>query len=325
MVLTHEQIKQITQGALAFESEGNMLHLYRFTDTQRAIYQQAGSGYYHRACCTAGVRFDFYSDTTEFVMEWCFGPRSSRNFMSIDCYMNGVLIDAFLDPSYIDKAASSCIFRFPVGDKRITIFLPYTVELIPTRIEISNGAFIQPITLAKRILMLGDSITQGYDAKYTSQTYAMNVSRFFDWNVLNHGVAGYVHDANTLENIDFSPDIITCAYGTNDWAKAKSMEDFDEAVHTFFDQLRKLYPNTPVLGILPIWRADKDNVHPAGEFDSTCIRLAEIERSYNVSIIDGMLIVPNHRDFYGDYRVHPNDMGFMHYAMGVIQKMQEMF
>lgn len=326
MLLTHDQIKSITRGAVAFEPDGEALHLHRCTATQRETYRAAGEGYYNRACCTAGVRFDFRTDATSLAMSWRYGPRSSRNYLSVDCYVDGVLIDAFLDSSFVDDAGNSCSFALPAGDKRVTIHLPYTVELIPTRVELSDGASITPVVPAKRILMIGDSITHGYDAKYTSQSYAMNVARYFDWDVINHGIAAYIHDANTIENLpDWKPDIITTAYGTNDWSKAKSVEEYDAPVRAFFTRLREVWPDTPILGILPVWRADFAKPRPSGSFDEMRARLAQIELSFpNVCVLDGMDAVPHNRSFYGDLRVHPNDMGFAHYAMAVIREIEKM-
>lgn len=324
MILTHDQIRSITRGALAFEAEGDALHLHRCTPTQRQAYRDAGEGYYNRACCTAGVRFDFCTDATRFDMAFRYGPRASRNFLSIDCYVNGVLTDAYLDPCFIDAAGGSCTFALPAGEKRVTIYLPYTVALIPTCVELSDGASIIPVIPEKRILMIGDSITHGYDARYTAQTYAATVARYFDFDLVNHGIAAYIHDARTLERTDWVPDLITCAYGTNDWSKGKSVEGFDAPVRAFYARLRELYPDTPVLGILPIWRVDKDRSRPTGGFDEMRARLGEIERSYGVRVLDGMTAVPHNREFYGDLRVHPNDMGFAHYAMAVIREITQM-
>lgn len=326
MLLTHEQIQSITRGAVAFEPEGEALHLHRCTATQRQTYRTAGEGYYNRACCTAGVRFDFRTDSTSFAMAWRYGPRSSRNFLSIDCYVDGVLIDAHLDNSYVDDDGSTCRFALPAGDKRVTIYLPYTVELIPIRVELDDGASITPVVPQKRILCIGDSITHGYDAKYTSQTYAVTVARYFDWDVINHGIAAYIHDANTLEDLpNWRPDFITTAYGCNDWSKSKSVEEFDGPVRAFFARLHEIWPNTPILGILPIWRADCAKSRPSGTFEEMHERLAKIELSYpNVCVLDGMAAVPHNREFYGDLRVHPNDMGFAHYAMAVIRELEKM-
>lgn len=326
MLLTHEQIQSITRGAIAFEPEGEALHLHRCTATQRQTYREAGEGYYNRACCTAGVRFDFRTDSTSFAMAFRYGPRSSRNYLSVDCYVDGVLIDAFLDSSYVDDAGNECRFTLPAGDKRVTIYLPYTVELIPTRVELDDGAAITPVVPAKRILMIGDSITHGYDAKYTSQSYSTTVARYFDWDVINHGIAAYVHDANTLEDMSgWKPDIITSAYGTNDWGRYKSPEEYDEPARAFFARMREIWPDTPILGILPIWRADCAKPRATGTFDEMRERLAKIELSFpRVRVLDGMTAVPHNRNFYGDLRVHPNDMGFTHYAMAVIRELEQM-
>lgn len=326
MQLSHDQIRAITRGAVAFEPDGNALGLCRFTAEQRQTYRALNEGFYTRASCTAGVRFDFRTDSTTFAMSWLHGPRSSRICLSIDLYVDGVMLDTYVDDSFVDDEGGSCRFVLPAGDKRVTVYLPYTVQLIPTCVELDDGATITPVIPARRLLTLGDSITQGYHAQYSSQSYACNVARYFDFDQINQGVAGANHTAPALQPIEgWQPDIITTAFGTNDWGHCKDYDEFEQGVRAYFDRLRTIWPDTPVLAILPIWRADCHKPRATGDFFEVCGKFREIIESYpNIRILDGMTAVPHKRNFFGDCRLHPNDLGFIHYSLAVIRELSQM-
>lgn len=327
MYLTHEQIAAAARGVLAVEPEGEYLHLHRCTPSQRQTYLDIKETHYSRACCTAGVRLEFDTDSTTLSMTYRYGRRASRAFLSIDVYADGVLCGTHVDRSFIDDAGGSCCFTLPAGHKRLTVYLPYTVALILHEVVLDDGAFFAPAPPAeRRLLALGDSITHGYDASYTSQTYACNVARHFGWDLVNQGIAGYVHNAALLEHLpDRQPDVITTAYGTNDWSICRSAEEFAGRVEPYFARLHELWPDVPVLVILPIWRVDHAKPRPSGSFDEMRAHLAAIAEQYpGVRILDGMTAVPHQRDFYGDLRVHPNDMGFLHYTLAVIRELSTM-
>ena len=59
--------------------------------------------------------------------------------------------------------------------------------------------------------------------------------------------------------LGFTPDLITVAYGTNDWScKPRDMlvRDAEECL----DGVRRLWPQVPLVVIGPLWRGDQDLV-----------------------------------------------------------------
>ena len=86
-------------------------------------------------------------------------------------------------------------------------------------------------------------------------------------------------------------------------------------MHGFFSSLRRIYPDVPVVALLPIWRA-KNVKMPCSKAE-----IAEITRtiaeSYGAHVVDAYGFVPHLPDFFGDGSLHPNDLGFASYADGV--------
>src|SRR5690606_37350992 len=111
---------------------------------------------------------------------------------------------------------TEAVFRYELDGaamRRVTIYLPHLAELTIQAIRYSDGAVVEPASAsppAGRLLCLGDSITQGMDAKYPSSTYPVLLSRFLGMHVLNHGVGGYLFDKSSLApKLAYEPDLIT--------------------------------------------------------------------------------------------------------------------
>lgn len=212
-------------------------------------------------------------------------------------------------------------YRFEMPARRhITIYLPYMVDVQVHRFTVDDGAEITPFdNYAGRMLCFGDSITHGYLAHYSSCTYPASVARYFGFDFNNQGNAGYVFDGATIDpELHFAPNLITVAFGTNDWSKLPSNEELVCRAQGFFDRLSEVYPGIPVFSVLPLWRSDCWRPKKAGGFDQVRQQLADIMDAHDCIIIDGAAAVPHVPEFYDDYRLHPNDLGFAFYTQAMI-------
>ena len=120
------------------------------------------------------------------------------------------------------------------------------------------------------------------------------------------------------------PDIVTVAYGTNDWSgTVKSY--FHPRCEEFFAKASKIYPDALKFAILPIWRADAKSGKQKyeGSLDEACNFIAETASKYGFRIIDARPFLPQCSEFFWDGRLHPNDLGFADYARGVIAEMEK--
>ena len=122
---------------------------------------------------------------------------------------------------------------------------------------------------------------------------------------------------------EFEPELITVAYGTNDWS-IRTVEEFKLACADFYRNLTHNYPNTKIIAITPIWRNDMYEERPFGDFLNVepCIR--ECTKVFpNVKVISGYDLVPHDEMYFADRRLHPNDIGFEHYFSNLIKMIQE--
>ena len=72
----------------------------------------------------------------------------------------------------------------------------------------------------------GDSITQGYTALSPSLTYVNLVGDALNADVYDLGIGGEVFEPLMIdEAYPVKADLVTVAYGTNDWSHVPSEED----------------------------------------------------------------------------------------------------
>ncbi|MDO4488011.1 MAG: SGNH/GDSL hydrolase family protein [Eubacteriales bacterium] len=142
--------------------------------------------------------------------------------------------------------------------------------------------------------------------------------------ILNQAIGGYWFEGASLDDElkSLKPDLITVAYGTNDYSLSETLEIFINGARGFMDRLTEIFPDTPVLAIMPIWRADR-KFHDRSrmlDYSSTdaFAALREMYAGYsNVTVLEDTYF-PTSPDFLNsEDRLHPNDLGFTFYADAV--------
>lgn len=322
MELSFNRLAEITRGAdhVYTDPATGRFVMRRCTDAASAAYGR--TGYDNKCRASAGIRFDFWTDSQTVSFDYTVTGRLSVVWMSIDLYADGVMVASDYRDTHLSCDEYTFSHRFErYARRRVTVYLPYMLDVQVRRFVLDDGAAVEPYADYRgRMLCFGDSITHGYHAKYSSCTYPAVVARYFDLDFNNQGNAGYIFDGETIDPaMDFHPDVITVAYGTNDWSKQKSREAFTAGADGFFRRLREVYPDTPVAAILPLWRGDSWRSKPTGNFDEACALLAGIMETYGCTVVDGAAAVPHLPQFYGDFRLHPNDLGFAFYALALIR------
>ena len=112
---------------------------------------------------------------------------------------------------------------------------------------------------------------------------------------------------------DFVPDLITVAYGTNDWSKTDE-PGFRVRSREFYETLSKKYPNAKIFAITPIWRADCNEEREFGLFEDVEKDIREAVKGIdNLTVVRGYDFIPKDTSYFADARLHPNDKGFKEY------------
>ena len=314
-------VKNITNGAYNIYSEDDAVYFERFSKRQKEAYAENG-GLRVRSLCASGICFDFVTDSAYVKVGYKVMSRA-RDFGYFDLYIDNIFVESIGDDCLSDGTVKFKIPKDGCKEHRVTIYLPHLSELGIIGFETEENASVIPVKKEEKLLLcLGDSITQGMDAKYPSSPYPVQLARELNMELLNQGVGGYVYNGKSVDkDLNINPDLITVAYGTNDWNVCKGRDEFSENTDNYFKALTSVYDTKITYVITPIWRFDIDNTMPLGSFNDLVGIITEKAVKYGIkNIINGIHLVPNDiKYFAGDTNVHPSDLGFMYYFKNLLR------
>lgn len=332
MKLTFEQIKSITQGAVNITEENGQINFFRFTEEEQKMYE--GTDFYRKTFSTSGVQLNFRTDGDAINLKIETSPSTSRAFFSLDIFANGKLVDSCtnfnennMPDDYLSAQFPHGIFinktKLGSGDKVIRIVFPWSVVTKLIEFEIYNATYIEPVKKDKKLVIYGDSITQGYDALYSCNSYATRLGEQLNAEIYNKAIGGEVFFPELATENNGNPDYVFVAYGTNDFS-LREFSDFKDRCERFFSNLANNYRNSKIFAITPIWRADYDGPRKFGKFEDVFNTITEICSKYdNITVISGWDLVKHDINCYSDLRLHPNDEGFKHYAKNLAEKLKQ--
>lgn len=329
-----ETLQRLAFGVSYTKIADGLLYFSRFSENERNNVQP--NEYYEtKILSTAGVRLEFITDSRTLELETAAQTKTRQNrmFYAFDIVCDGKLIGQiknFIEPPiypYGDYPFDDQkgVFTLPAGSKRVCIYFPFTVTGKIRSLSLDDGAALRPVAKKTKLLQYGDSITQGYDALCPSCSYASRIAARLDADAVNKGIGGSLFLPELVKDkTDFQPDLITVAYGTNDWNAAGNFDDFKRRCNAFFARLAAHYPETPIAAISPIWRADCKESRALGPFDTVAKNIRETADKYeNIFFIDGFNFVPHETKYFRDAYLHPNDEGFSFYADALIKQLEK--
>ncbi len=325
--LNFDTLRSLAFGIEYAENQKGQIIFSRFSKSERESLSYGRDNSF----ATAGIRLEFLTDSRMFKIS--VGARSSneqgRNFYSFDVYCNGKFFGSIKnfnsEPVYPYKeyrlADRHKTYKLPNGVNHISVYFPWSVQGVIKDIEIDDNAFIKPVPKGKKLIMYGDSITQGYDAALPSASYASRLADLLCTDCINKGIGGSVFMPELTKQMRrLRPDIITVAYGTNDW-NISEYEDFSSRCMEFFDNIYRNCPSTPVFAISPIWRADCNGQRKAGTFAEVSEFIKNAVSKYeNMFFINGFDFVPKKEIYFRDGYLHPNDKGFEFYTKAISEQ-----
>ena len=326
MKLTTAQIFSCARGVVYTSEEDGYLRLHRFTPVQEEFHKGLNEENYDRTFATAGVILEFDTDSRTLGLSVLCRKGSSRHWFVHSILVNGRRIGElrgkYTPPEYVTAEDS---WSLGEGEKRVRIVFPWSAGSEVKALTLDDGAAFVPVKKEKRVLIYGDSITHGYDSAQPENAYSYVMSEYLDANCVNKAIGGAVfRPALGALADDFQPDLITMAYGTNDWAGVNN-EKLEAHALGFLQALRKNYPNTKLVMLAPVWRNKWDRERPLVTFPE----IPEIFRRIaaqvgNVEVIDCFKFIPPDESCFSPDILHPNDKGFGYYGEGVVKALKEL-
>lgn len=325
--LNFEQIKNLVHGAARIEEGDGKISFFRFTETQQELYKVTCADFYLKTFATAGISIEFETNSENLALSVIVSPGSSRHFFTHSVFVNDDRIGELRgNIAGAENVSFKGEFRLGSGIKHVRILFPWSVKSELEYLRLDDRATVKPIQKMFKILMLGDSITQGYDASVPENTYAMQIVERLNAESRNKGIAGeqFFGRLAALKD-DFAPDIITVAYGTNDWRHG-TKERFTRECRAFFENLRESYPGVKIVAITPLWRADINDSQTIGEPLSYITEfIKQVSESVSdMIVIEGIDLIPHEARLYQSDGLHPIDSGFLHFGNNLWKKFSEL-
>ena len=207
-------------------------------------------------------------------------------------------------------------------EKHIVFTLPCHLNAgVIAGIEIADGTYVKPHKFDRKILFVGDSITQGYNSTYDLCSYAYQISDYLNADSVIQGIGGAFFEPKTVLPTGYTPDIVFIAYGTNDFMRLKSLDELENNAREYISKLQALYKGAKFFAITPIWRMDENQPREMGTFKECCDCIKKLARELKVEVIDGDKLLPQFPTFMAD-TLHPNNLGFSVYALNVLKQLQ---
>ena len=297
-----DKVPEIFKGVIRVTEEEGAYTPLRFSDEQLKEYQRQPTIPYSQ--CTTGVRMDFYTDAKEISFSFSLGTFGNDDNATIpadgfDIFENGEYQTTVVSSHRSTDREVRFTRQSAEAESRITVLFPTRHEVKISNLALGN---YRPYTeYTKKILFLGDSITQGLYADKPSDAYTDQICRELGADYLNLAVGGEKFREDALgEDVPFTPDHIVIALGTNDKHQNYALISIERNANAYYQKIAKLYPNVPVTVITPFENQGDDHVE-------MYIKTAE---KYGFNAIDGRTLIPPKRENFNPDEVHPNSTGF---------------
>lgn len=311
--LENDELKKIYFGVYEFVEYGDgYLKANQYSKAQMDYFRGAFDFWFERCDASTAKTIECITDATKISFDYRFLWRGSED--TIELFIDGLAYTIIYVRDLEQEGNIS--LELPGGRHEAVIYLPADATLLIRNFMINSSYEIPE--KKKKILWLGDSITQGFGPLRSAETFVSIVNRTLKCDVINQGIGGYIYDKKSLMPMEgYTPDLIVVSLGTNQY-KTESMADVEE----YYETLEAVYGSTlPIICISPIWRGDQPE--DIEIFYSFCKKVCEIAGRYpNVSVIDGLTLVPHLKEYYLD-NLHPNCLGTETYAANLVKELKK--
>ena len=322
-LVSSADIASYLHGVLGVSADDGGVRLTRFTGAQMRHFASSTEALAIRSRCPSGASIALRTDACTAEISLKLLDRA-RDYAGIDVEVDGAIVNSVVAEPAGDTLEVP-LFEFDGPAMRtVHVYLPQTVEFLISSLSVDGGTTLEPVATGKiRILCLGDSITQGMNARHPASVYTTGLARGLVAEVLNQGVGGHVFDPASFDRgLPFEADIVTVAYGTNDWNANCTATELRNNVVAYVAAIRTRYPKARIIVATPIWRAIGDERRATGTLTECSRVIAEASTQVDrVEVIDGLQMVPHRAEFLPD-GTHPNDEGFFHYSAGLCRSIR---
>ena len=339
-----ERAAGLLHGALRTTDVGNgWVRPWRFSaDQVRALGSSTAwhPGLYRQmAACTAGISVEFVTDSSLITLEVRVDDVPSgtaavikdveRAQKATGLVLDGISFD--VDGSHYSvrqqpKGASqmtfaldapreqgSSVMRLPgMGtEHHVVIWLPALTGCELRDVQ-GDGTHITPVDARPALLVLGDSIAQGFCAGDPALSWPARVSREWGLDLYNQSIGGQVFQPGMLADLQnrLNPDRVIVALGINLRHEPCTERLVSVDVRGLFGDLRRTWPDTRMWALTPTPHSEQPyHTHPRSCFEQVSGIIRKEAMRADMGVVDGLLLLDYNLDLFADGSEHPNARG----------------
>lgn len=284
VALTTARAADLLHGSLGTAPEGEgWVRPLRFTAAQMRALGSVRAWhpglYKQMAACTAGVRLEFETDASHVRVEVTLGkvPRGTAAVLDDVARHAGSAPDPGVvsvevddlppvamrpderDAIEIDLAAPDDAPDTPATlpgmgrRRRVRVWLPCLVSCAVRDVS-CDGGYLEAVPERDVLLVLGDSISQGFAADQPADAWPALLARETGMELLNQGIGGQVFQPGTLWGLEaLDPAVIVVEFGENYRYERCAASAVGRDVRAYLSEVALAWPDTPtwVLGVPP--------------------------------------------------------------------------
>lgn len=304
-------------GAARVAVRGECINFQRFTEEQERQIREYNDAFYVRARTTAGITLEMDTDSRHLALsvEVC-------NAFRDRCFSHSVLVDGKrigelrgMIPKNSQSVSMDAEFDLGIGYKRVQIVFPWSAESAVRFLRLDDAATVLPVCKQQKMLIFGDSITQGYDAHYPENAYAQRLTHEWNASAINKSIGGIKYYPPLAQLPDgIVPDVILISYGGNDFHGGDKAA-FEQDSVLFCRSLRTLYPEAKMIVLMPLCTRARKKNEPHWYFEELQNHLRGLPAEIpNLTVIDSSDFVADDPALFYNDGVHPLDAGHdLHY------------
>lgn len=308
------------------EAEG--LELHRTTAHQLAHLDRLSAALGVRGRCNSGMQMALRTDATQLELALTLHPGARKTFVltaSIDGVIHHPICETDLPDGPITVTVPLAAADAPRRSHEVRILFPPSRPVWLRQAVLVDATTAEPLPpKSRRLLCLGDSITQGMEALSPLAPYPTALAAAYDAELLNQGIGGHVFDAAFIdETLPFTPDLVTIAYGTNDWGRGLTAGAIQAEATACLTRIATLWPRARVVLLTPFWRACQADTKAGGTLADIRAAIAAApagDIAARCTVLDGLTLIPNEARYFSD-GTHPNDLGFGCCAAALINRL----
>ena len=311
-----EELSRFVFGCEDVLCAGDVLRFDRLPEGLAAAYREARKNRI-RLECPSAVRLRFETDADALAIAWSYGPGARQIYQGALALEDAAPIPLGPDGGQPESWEGTV----PLGGRgrhRVELWLPHMVRADLRRLEPAGEGSLTPGAVHyARWLALGDSITQGMETPLPTGTWVARCARALNINVRNYGIGGAKAEVYLAEHpIDWPYDVMSVAYGINDFNQACPLETYTENLRRLVERQAGDHPDAQFIVVTPTrWVGREEDPNELGlRLDDYREAAAKTAAALpRTRVVAGTDLIPDDATLFVDH-VHPNTEGMAAYA-----------